>query len=373
MSEHEKRLMDVLSKWRDQTPDDVQKAARALLVEQRAEVNVLKETIRAAHTEIAAMKAQLSGASEAIHSARAAALEEAATEMERIEEVRAAIRIRALTSAPVRVEPFAVEDSHKLGTNSDVLPTAKVREVLCEDPEYGQAPAYMSGDEASAWESGWAAANRHAAECLGLSLDAEGAGEWEHGMPPAPACAGCAGAHRDEDCPHRYEIGPRADGPEPVLPEAFDPMQQVHVPCGRTLAEHFADDDGHPVCPAEPAPERWRTWPTLYGDGTPCMFCVEGDPCSSHAGMPEFPRYDRFAFRTLWCPTEPREMATVETGLLPAPRKGTRSLNDGHSRDAEGCRPDCPGCAGEDTSGPGSTVTPMDETSESQSTQRWEG
>jgi hypothetical protein len=181
MSEKEKTLRALLGSiplW-----NEVSGAVTALdelLAEHRAEVEALQDEcagsqgggevcgacagcVRLLRSERDAIRAKVS-------STRDAALEEGARDLwahaawlredgERVGPIYAeshAKRLRALKSSPA--ERFFSE--------------SEVREVLNEDPTYGRAPAYMSGDEASAWEDGWSASSRHAAKRLGVDLDA---------------------------------------------------------------------------------------------------------------------------------------------------------------------------------------------------------
>lgn len=171
----------------------------AMLAEHRAEVETLKLNLADAQKDAAenadalaqalqdGARAVLGGEGvETIRSrARAEALEEAARSWEgfvgaeRPTGAQIAARIRALIITPAPA----------------TIPVERVREVLSQDPTYGQAPACMSNSESSAWEDGWAAANRHAAERLGVDLDAKG--EKRPANLARCGCGCCAFSHRN--------------------------------------------------------------------------------------------------------------------------------------------------------------------------------
>lgn len=76
-------------------------------------------------------------------------------------------------------------------------------------------------------------------------------------------------------------------------------QRTAHHPDALTALSLVADDLGVDLdATGGEGTMRWKTWPTLGSERTPCRFCVEGDPCLSHEGMAEFPRYDRFQFST---------------------------------------------------------------------------
>ena len=144
-----KRLVHVggWSKWAEEMRDAT-RDLDALLAEHRAEV----ERLTAKMDEIA----HHSSVGEGI--ARDAALEEAAVLTdERLDAYPSALGndIRALKSRPAQV-----------------VPVAKVREVLAKDATPLLAPAHLSLSEASAWADGHAYSRRTAAADLGIDLDA---------------------------------------------------------------------------------------------------------------------------------------------------------------------------------------------------------
>jgi hypothetical protein len=393
VSEHETRLRDWLALGTKAAEVDVFSALDALLAEHRAEVSALRAELADARKRYAAaLDEQLAEAS----SARDEVLEEVATEATR--RASLARRVYVGTADAPRgegagdaLETLAGTLRASMSAPASVLPTAKVREVLKAEHD----ATHLTGTRIRF---------RQAARRLGLSLDEAGAGETPATRDPCARCGHGRICHMPGNCNACCTC------------PAFEPRADTRQECtctgtcrgpeglGKGWRCALGKEATRDKAAARPV-ERMCRCGREYG-----LHSMLGGPVfnwrPNASGKPE-----RVELCPGFSPVEPRELATVENGLLPAPRlnltrrcvrcadvfeapadevhlhcrrcspctgcdaradappnkhrfgcsvhgkrqvvlcaKGPRSIADGHWRDAEGCMADCPGCAGEDVS-----------------------
>lgn len=153
MTENEKRLEKALAEFDYMVPEDVSRAARALLAEHRAEV---ERSISEERAKLGAIVADVAAR------ARDAALEEA----------RDTFPTGGVFSGEA-VRGILRELSTSATT---VVPLEKVRDVLTDEATAEHAPDELSAGESFAWAHGYNAALRNARRAIGVDIDAKGDG-----------------------------------------------------------------------------------------------------------------------------------------------------------------------------------------------------